>query len=285
MARDKEVAAIRARYAADAMVWAREAGMDNPRVQAAFAAIQRERYLTPPPWRIFAPGGIMEDETSDPTKLYADVLIVLDRAKGINNGQPSLHAAWMAGVDPRPGEIVVQVGIGAGYYTALLAWLVGETGRVEAYEIEPRLAEIAAGNLAGLPQVRVHAESAIGIDLPAADIVYVSAGAVAPDPTWLRCLRPGGRLVMPWQPSSAEGRTLVVRRTPEGFGARLHASVSFVPCVGAGRRDAGPRGSPSRPISETRSVLFSGECRPDESATAIYEQIWFSAREPSSLML
>ena len=182
MADEDALRAARARYAEDAMVWAREAGTDNPRVQAAFAAVPRENYLTPPPWRIFAPGGWMDDETSDAEKLYADVLVVLDRQQGINNGQPSLHAGWMAAVDPRQGDTVVQIGIGTGYYTAILAWLVGEGGRVEAYEIEPRLAEIARENLAALKQVRVHAESAVGTGLPPADVVYVSAGAVAPDP-------------------------------------------------------------------------------------------------------
>jgi protein-L-isoaspartate(D-aspartate) O-methyltransferase len=278
MACEDELAAIRARYAADAMVWAREAGIDNPRVQAAFAAVPRKRYLTPPPWRIFAPGGMMDDQTSDPAKLYADVLVVLDRAKGINNGQPSLHAVWMAEVDPRPGETVVQVGIGAGYYTAILAWLVGEEGRVEAYEIDQHLAEVATENLAGLPHVRVHAGSAVGVDLAPADIVYVSAGAVAPDPRWIRCIKPGGRLVMPWQPAPAEGRTLVIRRKPEGFAAGLHHSVAFVACIGAGRGEVRPRGLPSRPISETRSVWLTEERPPDETATAIYEGIWFSSR-------
>jgi protein-L-isoaspartate(D-aspartate) O-methyltransferase len=279
MADEDALRAARARYADGAMVWAREAGTDNPRVQAAFAAVPRENYLTPPPWRIFAPGGIMDTETSDPAKLYGDVLVSLDRQKGINNGQPSLHAAWMAGVDPQPGQTVVQIGIGTGYYTAILAWLVGEGGRVEAYEIEPRLADIARENLAALKQVRVHAESAVGTGLPAADVVYVSAGAVAPDPAWLRCLSPGGRLVMPWQPSPMEGRTLLVRRKPAGFAARLHSSVSFVACVGAERRDIRPRGMPSRLVPETRSVWLTGEREPDASATAIYADLWFSADE------
>ncbi len=50
----------------------------------------------------------MDEETSDPAQLYADVLVILDRTKGINNSQPSLHAGWMAAVDPRPGETVVR---------------------------------------------------------------------------------------------------------------------------------------------------------------------------------
>ena len=260
------------------MVWARQDGIENPRVEAAFGKVPREAYLTPPPWRIFSPGGgIVDEETSDPARLYQDVLVVLDKPKGINNGQPSLHAVWMAGVDPRPGETVVQIGIGAGYYTAILTELVGEGGRVEAYEIEPYLAEVARRNLASTPQVGVHAETAVGVELPRADVVYVSAGAVAPDAAWLRCLGGGGRLIMPWQPSPREGRTLVVRRKPGGLAARLYGNVAFVGCVGADARDVQPRGLPARPLLETRSVWLSATRPPDESATAIYGEVWFSA--------
>ncbi len=275
-----DLSAIRARYAAAAMVWARQEGFDNPRVEAAFAAVPRESYLTPPPWRVFSPGGgPVDEDTSDPARLYQDVLVVLDRRKGINNGQPSLHAAWMAMVDPQAGETVVQVGIGAGYYTAILAELVGQGGRLEAFEIEPSLAAVARDNLVSLPQVAVHAASAVGAALPLADIVYVSAGAVAPDPAWLRCLQPHGRLIMPWQPAPAEGRTLLARREPGGFSVQLHGSVAFVGCIGAEARDVRARGLPAQPIGRTRSVWLSSESSPDESATAIYADVWLSTRE------
>lgn len=272
------LAAARASYARAAMRWAEEAGMAAPRVEAAFAAVPRERYLTPPPWRVFGPGGLMDEETSDPAKLYDDVLVVLDRKRGINNGQPSLHAAWIAGVEPQPGETVVQIGIGTGYYTAILAELVGEGGRVEAFEIEPRLAAIARENLAALPQVGVNAESAIGRPLPAADVVYVAAGAAAPDVAWLDALRPGGRLVCPWQPMSGEGHTLRLTRRTGGFAARLHAPVSFVACVGAGLAEAKPAlRVPSRHLGETRSAWLTRDRAPDDSATAVYRHLWFSA--------
>ena len=275
---DDALRSIRARYAAEAMVWARREGIDNPRVEAAFAAVPRENYLTPPPWRIFSPGGgIVDEDTSDPARLYQDVLVVLDKPKGINNGQPSLHAMWMAGIDPQPGETIVQIGIGAGYYSAILAELVGEGGRVEAYEIEPHLAAIARGNLLSRPQVRVHAESAVGVELPPADIVYVSAGAAAPDPGWLRCLREGGRLIMPWQPTPRDGRTLVVRRGPGGFAARLYGHVGFVGCIGADARDMRARGMPGHPIGEPRSGWLTAQRPPDASATAVYDEVWFSA--------
>lgn len=276
-----EIAELRTRYAHEIMTWSREQGRDNPRVETAFASVPREAFLTPPPWRIFAPGGVMDAETSDPAKLYADVLVVLDRAKGINNGQPSLHAAWLSAVDPQPGDTVVQIGIGAGYYTAILAELVGPEGRVEAYEIDERLAGIARANLSALRSVRVSASSALDAVLPRADIVYVSAGVAAPPAAWLRSLTPGGRLICPWQPAPHSGRTLFVRRTERGFSAGLFADVSFVGCVGAGPRDMRSRGMPSQRIDATRSVMLTADRPPDETSTAIYEDVWFSSQDVS----
>ena len=94
---------------------------------------------------------------------------------------------------------------------------------------------------------------------------------------WLRCLKPGGRLVMPWQPTPMDGRTLVVRRVPAGFAAALHGFVSFVGCIGAGTGDIRVRGIPGRPLAETRSVWLVSDRPADESATAIYPDVWFSA--------
>ena len=39
----------------------------------------------------------------------------------------------------------------------------------------------------------------------------------APDAEWLRSLRPGGRLVFPWQPTSDWGHTTLVTRHPAGL--------------------------------------------------------------------
>ena len=47
---------------------------------------------------------------------------------------------WLAAADPKPGDHVVHIGIGTGYYTAILAELVGPTGRVTAIEYDASLA-------------------------------------------------------------------------------------------------------------------------------------------------
>ena len=62
---------LRARYAADILG---STGVENPRVEAAFAAVPREDFLTSRPWRILLLGGVIEKNTSDPSDLYIDVL-------------------------------------------------------------------------------------------------------------------------------------------------------------------------------------------------------------------
>lgn len=276
MVGDEALAARRRRYAAQIAAWGRGFGFDDPRVEAAFAAVPREACLTPPPWRVFAPGGLFEETTSDPAKLYEDVLVVLDGARGINNGQPSLHAAWMMAISPQAGETAVHIGAGSGYYTAILAELVEGTGRVEAYEIERHLAERARRNLRPWPQVQVHARSALD-GIPPADVVYASAAAAAPPAAWLEALAPGGRLIFPWQPSGRHGVTLRVERTGSGFSARAAFGVSFIPCAGL------PAGAVSRlpavDLARTRSIWLRADREPDDTALAVYDDLWCSSAE------
>jgi protein-L-isoaspartate(D-aspartate) O-methyltransferase len=266
----------RRRYAAEI---ARDGGVSDARVVAAFAAVPREDYLTPPPWTIFAPGGLFMTETSDAAELYQDVLVVLDKTRGINNGQPSLHAAWLAALDPRPGEVAVHVGAGTGYYTAILAALVQPEGRVHAYEIETHLAEIARRNLAPLQGVTVQAASGVAADLPPADILYVNASASAPDRAWLTALKPGGRLIFPWQPPNARsGVALHVTRAGRGFRAVATMEVAFIPCVGGMARASEGRAGVDE-VMRTRSLWLTGERPPDETAILVYDEVWFSSEE------
>jgi protein-L-isoaspartate(D-aspartate) O-methyltransferase len=265
----------RRRYAAEI---ARHGGVHQARVEDAFAAVPREAYLTPPPWSIFAPGGLCMTETSDPADLYQDVLVVLDRGRGINNGQPSLHAAWLAALDPKPGETAVQIGAGTGYYTAVLAALVGAQGHVHAYEIETDLADIARQNLAALDAVTVHAASGVGTPLPAADVIYVNASASAPDTAWLKALKAHGRLIFPWQPPKARGGVAVqVTRTERGYRAAATIEVAFIACVGGISRASEGRAEIGE-VMRTRSVWLTEERAPDDTAILVYDQVWFSSQ-------
>jgi protein-L-isoaspartate(D-aspartate) O-methyltransferase len=110
-----------------------------PAVCAAFAAVQRERFVGAGPWRVRSPMDMAEYWTTadaDPRAVYHDVLIALDEARRINNGQPSLWAFLLDQLDIFTDERVLHLGCGTGYYTAVMAELVGPTGRITAIEIE-----------------------------------------------------------------------------------------------------------------------------------------------------
>jgi protein-L-isoaspartate(D-aspartate) O-methyltransferase len=135
---------------------------------------------------------------------------------------------------------VVHVGAGTGYYTAVLALLVGETGVVDAYEIEPDLAERARANLAEFKQVEVHSRSGAVEPLPECDVLYVNAAAVEPLPVWLDALKPEGRLLFPLAADDGTGEMLLLtRQTADEYAARFLCPVQFVPCIGAQDEQAG----------------------------------------------
>jgi protein-L-isoaspartate(D-aspartate) O-methyltransferase len=211
-------------------------------LKAAFGSTPREHFVGPGPWRVFTPAGYISTPSDDPAFLYQDVTVALAADRQINNGQPVLHAFCLAALNPREGETAVHVGVGTGYYTAILAKLVGPTGTVSAYEIEQDLACKASTNLADMANVTIFDQSGVVGPLPDCDVLYVNAGATAPLDLWLDALRPGGRLLFPLTPADIAGRPapggmlLVSYMSDDLFAARFVCPAAFIPCVG-GRDD------------------------------------------------
>ncbi len=208
--------------------------ISSPAILAAFATVPRERFVGPGPWIIQNSGTSWFTEDSDPRQIYRDSLIVLDEARRLNNGQPSLWASSLDLLDVRPGNHVLHLGCGTGYYTAILAELTGPQGKVIAIEIDEGLAARAAVALAPWPQVTVvHADGAIGPFEPA-DAIVVSAGATHPLPAWLAALKPEGKLLFPLTSTRGPGTmAYLTRKTADSFSAYLNGSVFFVDFAGA----------------------------------------------------
>jgi protein-L-isoaspartate(D-aspartate) O-methyltransferase len=241
-----ELEAIRRHYAEEVC---ETAGVRSPRLVDAFAAVPRERHLGPGPWKIFDLRSFRYCDTTDaePTQVYRDVLVAIEPARLLNNGQPSLHAQWISELDVRSTEHVVHVGSGTGYYTAILAELVGPQGRVTAIEVDASLAKKAREMLATYPQVEVIIGDGGEHDFGPVNAVYVNGGATHPRRVWLDRLLPGGRLLVPlvrWPGDPSEsslagwGITLHVRRMDDGsgsprYGACLGSTVGIFPCIGA----------------------------------------------------
>src|SRR5580692_5456564 len=178
MDRERELKIIRRAYGKQVTA---AAGVGDPQVEAAFAAVAREDFLGPGPWHIVRwGGGYRATPDADPVYLYSDDVIGILAKRNLNNGQPSLHAALIAAAAPQPGEHVLHIGVGVGYYTAILAELVGATGRMTAIEYDAELAARATANLAQTPHVRVVHGDGTRIAFEPADVIYVNAGARGP---------------------------------------------------------------------------------------------------------
>jgi protein-L-isoaspartate(D-aspartate) O-methyltransferase len=213
------------------------AGVASARLEDAFAAIPRETFVGPGPWSLFSPSGYRGTDDTDLAHLYDDVLVALVPEKHINNGQPSGHAMWLNAADPRPGDHVVHVGAGTGYYSALLAHLVGPSGRVTAIEYDPDLAAKARGNLAEHPNVTVLHGDGCTLLFDPADVIYVNAGVTRPAETWLDGLKEGGRLVLPLTASTGPGQIppgvmFRFERRGDEFLARVVSPAGFISCEG-----------------------------------------------------
>jgi protein-L-isoaspartate(D-aspartate) O-methyltransferase len=193
----------------------------------AFAEVPREAFLGPGPWRVLG------SETVDPLALYDDVLVAIDGKRSIMNGLPSFLARSIDALDLSAGERVVHVGCGSGYYSAVLAHVVGDGGSVVALEIDPELAERSRHNLAHLPQVEVLCANGSSYDAGPVDAILINAGATHPCDIWLDSLRPGGRLVFPLTRSNWAGAMLKVTRNAGRYDASFISAAGIYPCEGA----------------------------------------------------
>lgn len=259
------------------------AKLDDPRIEEAFRAVEREPFAGPGPWWLLQGGHpAVQTPDDDPAFLYQNLLLALDREREINIGMPGAHALWLGACKIKQAETVVQVGVGSGYYTAILAHLVGADGRVYGYEIDEGLAARARENLRGVPQAEVRTQSGVAPDLPKADLIYVCAGAAQPSRMWLDALSPGGRLLFPLAPQDVLGGMLLITRPARGssWPAKFVGRAAFIGCVGLQDEEAGRRLTEafSNDWNSVRSLRLDGS--PDESCWFAGDGWWLSTAEP-----
>lgn len=181
------------------------AKLQTPGVVEALATVPRERFLRPGPWTIladadFMAGAAMRTRTTpddDPRRVYHNIVVAIDPARQLFNGQPGTLSVWIDALGPAPGARVLHVGSGLGYYTAILAQATGSSGRVVAYEVDGTLASEARQNLAFLPWVEVrHGDGSQPLG-EMFDAILVNAGVTHPLDVWLDALATGGRIILP----------------------------------------------------------------------------------------
>jgi protein-L-isoaspartate(D-aspartate) O-methyltransferase len=276
----------------------------NQRLVEAFASTPREKYVGPGPWRIFAGGTLIETPSGDAAFLYQDVVVALAPDRHINNGQPTLHAICLSALNIQPGEKILHLGAGTGYYTAILAKLTGPSGTVEAYEIEPDLAARAAHNLGEHSNVTVHPRNAAEGQLPPCDVIYINAGATSPLDMWLDALRPSARLMFPLTPADSPGGApgagamlLITRplqppnpnhrgaaappeKPTDTYAARFLSPAMFISCVGARDEETAAKLGEAFKRGDARNVRsLHRRSAPDATSWCAGEDWWLSTAE------
>lgn len=154
------------------------ANIRSPHLIEAIATTPRERFLPPGPWLIRGVGdmaGPRQTDDADPRHVHHDVAVAIDPSRDLYNGQPSLIARWIDELGIAPGQHVVHIGCGTGYFTALLAHVVGPSGRIDAIDVErfrrdrhaqgQRLAAKAHGMVAIYSLKEVRDDAAAGVVL------------------------------------------------------------------------------------------------------------------------
>jgi protein-L-isoaspartate(D-aspartate) O-methyltransferase len=260
--------------------------VNNAEIVEAFAKVPREDYFGEGPWRLHSRlqvGALHTSASADPRLIYHDVLVSIDEQRGLNSGQPSLWAFVFDQLNIAPGQTILQVGAGVGYFTAILAELATPKGRVIAYEIDHELARRAASNVVHYAQVDVvSGDPTQATDLPNLDIVVAFAGMTHVPERWLSKLSDGGRMALPFTGEDQRGFMMHLERAADAFPVKSLTPCGFYHCGGARRTDE--ESALTAALSATRGKMpvlgqyYLGRSEDGDAAWLATDAYWISKR-------
>jgi len=148
--------------------------------------------------------------------------------------QPFIVALMSDMLRTKPHHVVLEVGCGSGYQSAVLSRLVKQ---VYSIEIVPELAQAAQERLAHLGYANVtvrHGDGYLGWPEHAPfDGIIVTAAAPDIPPPLIEQLKPGGRMVIPVGLPHGRQELLLVEKNAAGdVSTRDILPVAFVPLTG-----------------------------------------------------
>lgn len=158
--------------------------------------------------------------------------------EGQTISQPFIVALSTDLLEPRPGDVMLEVGTGSGYQAAVLAELVRQVYSIEI--VEP-LGRDAARRLQALGYGNVEVKIGDGYqgwpEKGPFDGIVVTAAAPRVPPPLVDQLKPGGRMVIPVGPSFAEQALVLIEKRADGSVTRRTVlPVRFVPMTGEAQR-------------------------------------------------
>lgn len=165
----------------------------------------------------------------DRGRAYMDMPLSIGFGQTIS--QPTTVALMLEWLQPEHGDMILDVGSGSGWTTALLASAVGEKGRVWGVETVPELTAFGRQNLAKYrfpwaEIIQTHDTPGLQERAPF-DKILVSAAAPSVPPELSRQLKIGGDMVIPvkdavWHMHKLSEKKFKIKKF-EGF--------AFVPLV------------------------------------------------------
>jgi len=139
---------------------------------------------------------------------YQDTPLPIGFDKTIS--QPFVAAVMTDLLAPNPQDVVLEIGTGLGYQSAILAELVTQVWSVEiveelASEAESRLDQLGYSNVG----IRVGDGSRGWAEHAPYDKILVTAAAERPPAALLEQLKPGGRVVLPMGSADTQQLTVI----------------------------------------------------------------------------
>jgi len=195
-------------------------GIINLKVLSAFAEVPRERFVSPK----------LCDLAYEDTPLEIRI--------GQTISQPYTVAFMTQLLDPKPSDLVLEVGTGSGYQAAILSRLVRRVYTIERFSILAKKAQKVIEGL-GYRNVRVFVgDGSKGLPKEAPfDGIIVTAGAPGIPKPLIEQLKVGGRLVIPVGEVVQE--MIKISKTKEGLKRESYPGFRFVPLVGKAEFDRG----------------------------------------------
>jgi protein-L-isoaspartate(D-aspartate) O-methyltransferase len=147
--------------------------------------------------------------------------------------QPYIVALSADLLNPKPTDVVLEVGTGSGYQAAVLAEVVS---RVYSIELIPELGNAARTRLGELGYRNVEVRIGDGYqgwpEKAPFDGIVVTAAAPQVPPALVEQLKPGGRMVIPVGASGDIQYLRVIEKRPDGtINDKAVLPVRFVPLV------------------------------------------------------
>jgi protein-L-isoaspartate(D-aspartate) O-methyltransferase len=164
---------------------------------------------------------------------YADDAIVIKWKRGLpasSISQPTMVARMLEMLDVHTGDRVLEIGTGSGYNAALLAELVGKSGRVVSLELDGALAQDARAVLDSIGYRQIDVVNTDGRNgWPGAapyDRIIATASVTGLEAAWIDQLRDVGRLIVPL---INEREATVYAKTAAGLEKLGSSPALFIP--------------------------------------------------------